>query len=146
MTDVIPTRQTHQGRIDVLKALELRTKKGLTYPEIAKYMGVTKQAVHAALKRFNTLLMQPGELDAFRGAKADLLESAEARLLNEVIDPDKMRKASINNVAYALGQVSNIARLEKGLSTSNVAYVDMSASLEELRQQRRQLEEALNDM
>lgn len=134
-----------RGRVDVLKALELRTKKGLTYAEIAKYMGVSVQAIAQALKRFTTMVLQPGELAAFRANKPALLESVEARLLGDLVDEGKRDKASINNIAYALGQVSNIGRLEKGLSTSNVAYVDMSKSLEEIRQQRLQLEETLKD-
>ena len=134
------------GKVDVLKALELRTKKGLTYVEIAKYMGCSQQAVAQALQRFTTLVLQPGELAAFRNNKAELMESVEARLLGDLVDPDKRKAASLNNVAYALGQVSGITRLEKGLSTSNVAYVDMTKSLEELQAQRRQLEEALEEV
>ncbi len=134
------------GKVDVVKALELRTKKGLTYVEIAKYMDCSQQAVAQALKRFTTLVLQPGELEAFRAVKPALLESVEARLLGDLVDGTRRQKASLNNTAYALGQVSNIARLEKGLSTSNVAYVDMTKSLEEIRQQRQQLEEALNDV
>ncbi len=132
------------GRIDVTKALEMRLKRGMTYTEIADYFGVAKQSAHRALKRFSKLIMERGELEAFRTSKADVLEGVEAQLLIDLADPVRREKASLNNVAYALGQVSTLTRLEKGQSTSNVAYMDMSASLDEIRAQRMQLQEALD--
>lgn len=133
------------SKIDITKALELRVKRHMSYSEIGKYFGCTKQAVQNSLKRFVPLLLGAHELAAYKGQKADILESVEATLLNDLVDEDKRKKASLNNTAYALSAVSNMTRLEKGQSTSNVAYKDMSADLEELRMHRKQLEEALNE-
>lgn len=129
--------------IDVEKAMVLRFKHGLSNAQIAKHLGCSKAGIHKALKRFDKVLLKPADLTLYEANKGKLLESVEARMLCEMANPDKIKSASLNNVAYALGQVSNINRLEKGLSTSNVAYVDMSASLDELRQQRLQLQESL---
>lgn len=137
---------THRGRIDVAKALEMRLKQGRSYQEIADHFGVAKQSAHAALKRFSALILQAGELQAFRSSKADVLESVEAQLLIDLADPARRQKASLNNTAYALGQVSTLTRLEKGQSTSNVAYIDMARSLDDIRAQRIQLQESLDEL
>lgn len=133
-------------KVDVPKALQLRHSNGLTDAQIAKHFDCTKQAVHQALKRFNRILLPASELQAYQEKKAGILESVEATLVCDIVDPKRRAKASLNNTAYALAQVANMTRLEKGLSTSNVAYVDMNDSLEEIRQQRKQLEEALADL
>jgi len=133
------------SKIDINKALELRMKKGLSYNEIAQFFHCSKQAVEQALKRFSALLLKPGEVAAYREKKGEILESVEARLLHELVDKGRVEKASLNNVAYTLGVVGNMTRLEKGQSTSNVAYKDLTSSLDELNQERKQLQEALNE-
>ncbi|MCD6162601.1 MAG: helix-turn-helix domain-containing protein [candidate division Zixibacteria bacterium] len=133
-------------KFDVAKALQLRHSNGLTDSQIARQFGCTRQSVHRALKRFNKILLPASELQAYQEKKAGILESVEATLVCDLADSEKRKKASLNNTAYALSQVANMTRLEKGLSTSNVAYVDMASSLEEIQQQRRQLEEALKDL
>ena len=133
-------------KIDVARALEMRVKNGLTDTEIAKYFNCTKQSVFKALKRFRDVLLPEQQLVAYQQNKSAILESMESGLLIDMSDPAKRKAASLNNVAYALSQVANMTRLEKGLSTSNIAYVDMTSSLEELKAQRAQLQEALEDL
>ena len=133
-------------KIDTAKALQLRHTNGLTDAQIAKHFDCTRQSVQRALKRFNKILLPASELQAYQEKKAGILESVEATLVCDLADTERRRKASLNNTAYALSQVANMTRLEKGLSTSNVAYVDMSNSLEEIQQQRKQLEETLADL
>lgn len=132
--------------VDVPKALQLRHAHGLTDAQIARQFGCSRQAVQQALSRFRRILLPASELQAYQEKKAGILESVEATLVCDLVDPARRKKASLNNTAYALSQVANMTRLEKGLSTSNVAYVDMAASLDEIQQQRKQLEEALNDL
>ena len=134
------------SKIDVAKALQLRHSNGLTDTQIAKHFECSTQAVQQALKRFNKILLPASELQAYQDKKAGILESVEARLVCDLVDTKRRQKASLNNTAYALSQVANMTRLEKGLTTSNIAYVDMTSSLEEIQQRRKQLEEALNDL
>ena len=136
----------HVKKIDVPKALQLRHSKGLNDAEIAKHFDCTRQSVHYALKRFNNILLPASELQAYKESKSNILESVEAKLICDLTDTKRRKAASLNNVAYALSQVNNMGRLERGLSTSNVAYVDMSDSLEEIQQQRKQLEETLDNL
>ena len=133
-------------KVDVAKALQLRHTNGLTDAQIAVQFDCSRQAVQQALKRFNKILLPASELQAYQDKKAGILESVEATLVCDLVDTKRRQKASLNNTAYALSQVANMTRLEKGLTTSNVAYVDMTSSLEEIQQRRKQLEEALNDL
>ena len=134
------------AHIDKAKALELYLKKGMTYEEIGKYFGVCRQAVHNSLKKFKDVIQSKGEISAMRANKAEILDSVELTLINDMMDKDKRKNASLNNVAYALQNVSNMNRLEKGQSTANIQYVDMSATLEEIRREREQLQEQLEGM
>ena len=140
------TKLRKNTKIDVAKALQLRHSNGLTDTQIAKQFSCTTGVVQRALKRFNKILLPARELQAYQEKKAGILESVEATLVCDLIDGEKRKKASLNNTAYALAQVANMTRLEKGLTTSNVAYVDMTSSLEEIQQRRKQLEEALSDL
>ena len=130
---------------DVKKALELRRLKNLSYAEVGKIMNRSAQAIQQGLKRFEKILLPQEELETYRGNKADILESVEYELLNECVDTDKVKKASLNNVAYSLNVLNNMTRLEKDKSTTNIAFKDMSDDLDEVQRERKQLEEALND-
>jgi len=107
-------------RIDVAKAIELRLVKGLSLSEIGQYFNVSKQAVKQATDKFLSILKSPEILDTYRKHKIDMLESVEFELLRHLLDRKKQKDASLNNVAYALQNVNNIARLEKGQATTIV--------------------------
>ncbi len=130
-------------KIDVAKALELKLKKGLPYNEIGKYFNCSGQAAQQQLKRFTDLLASTGDIEALRANKAEILDSVELKLLNDLVDKDKRKNASLNNVAYALQNINNMNRLEKGQATANIQYVDLTSSLDDIRRERAQLMEQL---
>ena len=140
------TKKTKRKQLNVARALQLRHSNGLTDTQIARQMGFCRSTVIAALRKFNRILLPAVELQAYQEHKAGILESVEATLVCDLTDKSKRSKATLNNTAYALTQVSNMTKLEKGQATSNVAYVDMANSLEEIQQHRRQLEDALKDL
>ncbi len=110
------------GRVDVAKALKLRLKNGMTINEIADHFGVTKQAISQALKSFRGLLnSDASSVEAFDSCKPQLLSAVEQKMLQALLDPDKLQKASLNNVAYAFTQIHSANRLERNLSTDNVS-------------------------
>ena len=110
-------------KVDVGKALRLRIQNKMTYDLIAKQFGVSRQAIAKSLKPFLQFLENPGQVEAYRENRAEFLDSAEIRLLQQIIDEGKLKAASVNNLAYAIGQLNNIGRLERGQSTTNVALV-----------------------
>lgn len=117
------TTDTHPpNEIDVAKALTLRLTRGLTYQEIGDKFGVSKQAAHQALSKFTKLIDNPQLVKSYKNNKADMLEALELELVIDLADKDKRDKASLNNIAYAVKNINEMIRLERGQSTQNVDY------------------------
>ena len=114
-------------KLDVGKAYELR-QRGLTYQEIGDRYGVTNGAVHLQLKRFQALLPDPGVTKHYDDHRANVLTAVEHALVQDMLDPERRAKASLNNTAYAFQQVANLRRLEQGKATSHVAILQLAAS------------------
>ena len=117
--------------VDIKRAVQLRLK-GMTYPDIAKIMGVTKQAVHKALLPLANILAKTEQLPAYQANKADIIDNLQAEMARCLVDPEKIKKATLGNVAYAMRQLNDIGRLERDLSTSNVAYADLTKTIDEI--------------
>lgn len=113
------------NRINLAKALKLRLVNRLSVPEIAAHFGVTKQSVDQALARFSRLCADPDIAHAYEQSRPALLSAVEEQMLQSLVDPAKVEKASLGNVAYALTQVSQLRRLESGQSTVNGAFVNL---------------------
>lgn len=111
-------------KIDVGKALKHRLN-GNSFADIGTLLcreqPFSKQAVEQALKPFELFLNNPETVTAYRDNKANLLESAELVLLSDLLDDEKRKKASLNNVAYSMSQISNQLRLERGPSGQPLA-------------------------
>lgn len=108
-------------KIDVEKALKMRLKNGLTFQEIADHFGVSRQAIHQRLSRFIDILGDADTIKAYEEHKPSLLSAVENKLLQQLIDGDKLEKASLNNAAYAFNTIYQCNRLERGKSTENVS-------------------------
>ena len=121
----------HGQAVDIKRAVQLRLK-GMTYPDIARIMGVTKQAVHKALKPLAAILDKTEHLPAYQANKADIIDNLQAEMARQLVDPVKIQKATLGNVAYAMRQLNDIGRLERDLSTSNVAYADLTKTIDEI--------------
>lgn len=104
-------------KVDMAKAIELKLVKNLSNSDIARHFGVSPQAISQRLLKFEKILQNPEDLAAYRKYKVDVLESAEMALIHDLLDGKKRKDASLNNVAYALQNVNNMARLEKGQAT-----------------------------
>lgn len=109
------------AKIDVGKALTLRIKNKLTYQQIAIQFGVSKQAVQQRLSKLFELISDPDADQAYSDNRADVLNAVEREMISQMLDSEKLKKASVNNIAYAFQQITNARRLEQGLSTQNIA-------------------------
>ncbi len=104
--------------VNVAQAVDLKINHNLSYGQIAAIQGVTKPAI---LKRIRHLL--PTELtDVWKSHRADILSHAQLRLLSGVTD-DKIKKAPAGSLVLAACQLYDKERIERGLSTSNVAMI-----------------------
>ena len=103
--------------------------QGLPGVEIAKRLGVTKQAISKRLKAALAKI-DGANLQAYRNNKTDILEGLLAELLSELVNPARLQKASLNNLAYAAAQVHTILRLESNQSTANLSLAATVAAVE----------------
>ena len=108
--------------------------KGNTYEDIGRMMGVTKQTVLYHIKPLLPVLESAELLPAYQENRADILDGIQARLAGNLLDKDKVQKATLGNVAYAMKQLNDISRLERDQSTSNVAvqHIDKMLTVEEV--------------
>jgi hypothetical protein len=127
-----PSRQ----KIDKWKAYLLWTNNH-SFSDIALKYNCTPQAVQQALQPIIKTMLSPQEVSDYKKKKTDLLDSAECKLLGALIDDERIKKASVNNLAYAVQSINNINRLEKGLSTQNISVMDLTP---QERDQLRELE------
>ena len=116
---------------DLKRALELRFNKGMTFAEIGQVMGLSKQAVHHQFKTLSNFFNEPELFNAYQARPEPLLTAAASKLLAALVDPDKIAKASLNNVAFSYRQVSDILRLEKGQATSHISLLWLVQSADE---------------
>lgn len=120
-------------KFDHARALQLRIREKLTYEEIAERLNTTPAHVCNSLKKFLKYLEEPGDLYAYQENKPDLLETMELKLLTYLHDLLSEKKcASVKDVSLALKVVSELVRLNKGQSTSNVSV--LLKSIEEAHQ------------
>ena len=139
--EVSPPRSKTNPVVDLELAAKLYAVNGLTYEQIAKQLGVTKQAVHQRLQRFRDMLIPAEELEYWKNNRIMLKDTAELNLFLDMMDPQKRAAASLNNTAYAYRQIHETRRLDEGLSTINV---DLHAEFE-ARKQLRDAKQALLD-
>ncbi|MCK5132392.1 MAG: hypothetical protein KAR40_09620 [Candidatus Sabulitectum sp.] len=135
--------QSSNQRIDLSVALRLFYKHNHTYQEIGDYFGVTKQSVQQALKKIIEQMGDPVLNRAFAERKVEALTAAERLLYAALTDPKKIEAASINNIAFALKQVHDMNRLEKGLATSSVDFTMLAGSVKMRRDRIKQINKEL---
>lgn len=137
--------KTGQGinkKVDVAQALKLRMVNKLSYEEIGKIFGVTKGAIHKSLQSFISIIDDPDASEAFKATRSEILTSIERQLANQLVNPDKLKDASLNNVAYAYDKVATHNRLEQGKATQLTGIYAVVQRLD--RDERKATEEAID--
>jgi len=107
-------------KINLVEALQLRFVNRLTYKQIADKYGVTPQAVEQRISRFKEKFGESEEIQQYTSNRDGILTVVEREILSRIVDPSKLEKATINNLAYAFQQIFNARRLEEGKSTANL--------------------------
>lgn len=102
------------------KVFELAAKN-VPIPAIAKTVGLSTTSIKTRLRDLREALESVDKLEDWEMNKADYFSAAQHTLLKSMLSQDKLDKASVNNLAYALTQVHTAGRLERGQSTANVA-------------------------
>ncbi len=107
-------------KINLVEALQLRFVNKLTYKQIGEKYGVSAQAVEQRISRFKEKFADSEEIQQYTSNRDGILTVVEREILSSIIDPSKLQKATINNLAYAFQQIFNARRLEEGKSTANL--------------------------
>ena len=107
-------------KINLVEALQLRFVNKLTYKQIGEKYGVSAQAVEQRISRFKEKFGDSEEIQQYTSNRDGILTVVEREILSRIVDPSKLEKATINNLAYAFQQVFNARRLEEGKSTANL--------------------------
>ena len=122
------------------KLLKMRLERCLSYGEIARITGLKKPTVYDRIGWIERIIADPAKLEAYRHNSSTILRGVEMGLVELLADPEKQQKASLNNVAYALGQVHQARRLEEDKSTSNVSSIEYALRVIEDRRKKAKVE------
>lgn len=137
--DTIPAEIEIDKKIDMSDVFRLYYKHDLSYREIGEKYNTSAQNIQQRLSRFTSVLPTREEISTYRQNKSQILEAVELRLIDNLVDADKLKQASLNNVAYAFQQVATQNRLEKGLATERIDCISITASLSDLERRKQEL-------
>lgn len=96
--------------------------QGASEREIAKATGQHLRSVHSTVSQFMSIFEEVKDVQEFRANKTEIMDAALVKCFKSLMSQEKHDKASLNNVAYAMRQLHDVGRLERGLSTANVAH------------------------
>jgi hypothetical protein len=99
------------------KAVIAMSKGGMTQSEIAEEKRCTRQNIAAILIRYG---LDKEQADEYEKYQVDIVKGKLGQVILN-IDSARLKKASVNNLAYAADKLHSLYRLEQGLSTANIA-------------------------
>ena len=121
-----PRPTKHRGRpfkgeekINIPEAFKLRLR-GWTFDQLAEKYGCNQSSVIRSLDSLVKLVPNPELREAYQQSKAEVLESVQLTMMASLLQPAKMEKATLGNVAYAASKLDEMIRLERGQSTKNI--------------------------
>ena len=109
-----------EKKIDMSDVLKLRLVNKVTLSEIAAKYNVSPQAISQRINKFMEKISDPEMIQAYKDNRADILTATEERILQQMLTPSVLEKATFNNLAYGYQQVFNARRLEENKSTANL--------------------------
>ena len=117
LTDIKPNPHPCAPKyVDVYYILEL-ANKGLAGTEIAKIIGISKQAVNYHIKKHRTAIKG---LKYYKSNRADILALKGKELL-ESLTPQEIKKMPPGSRVNSFGILYDKERLERDQSTQNIA-------------------------
>ena len=115
---------------DLIVALNIH---GGNVTKAAEELGVSRAAVIKRRKNLPAGVLAP-DIKEFRVKRADIFAEVQ-KLALQYITPDKLKKASLQQLATLLGVMYDKERLEKGLATEHIARVNYDVLDKETKKQ-----------
>ena len=112
-----------------LATVVLDYARGMEQRQIAQKMGVSDAAVSQILDKFKPAFGELHNVEEYRKAKADILDSVQLQTLKSMTCPEKQASANLAQLSVAFDVLNKHGRLERGQSTSNVATQHVSISV-----------------
>ena len=119
---------TTKKRLPSVATMIAHLQAGLAVVDIGRLYGVSEGAVRAFCSRNGLSLV---DLRNWRRTRADLLSLKQSQML-EAVTPEKMQAATLRDLTAGIVGLHGVERLERGQSTQNVDFADLSGRLEEL--------------
>lgn len=116
--------------VSVPEVKHLRGEKGLTYEQIGRIFGVSKQAIHSVCKKYN---ITNGGIKKYKGVRLSNWLHTEEQLLDLTMDQIKEITPG-DRIVKAAVAVDKLQILS-GQPTQVIAYVDMVQAYKELEKQ-----------
>jgi hypothetical protein len=111
----------HKG-IPLYAIIDCIENKNLSITDTAKLLDTTKSNVSERLSKAG---IKPNYLTKYKTHRSDILASYQQIILNSLTSKD-LEKAGLSQKMMALGILYDKERLERGQSTENVAYADIT--------------------
>lgn len=112
---------------------------GKSNAEIAEKLGVKPDSVGWFLRK-NRISRQ--NLEVFKQLRADILTHKQYRILDHMTEK-KLKDTSIRDLSVSMSALSNMERLERGQSTSNVSIQKIDGDLAEIDKEIARLEKKI---
>lgn len=112
--------RTPANKMEVAKVLDLH-HKGVTQKEIAHIIGRSRSLVKGTITRFEKVFKHLPNVEHYESHRAKLLGAAEMAVLERVAKQGVIAKADLKDAAYAFEKLHRAGRLERNLSTTNMA-------------------------
>ena len=112
-----------------LASVVLDYARGVEQRQIAQKMGISDGAVSIILDKFKPAFAELVNVEEYRKAKADILDSVQLQTLKSMASEEKQAAANLAQLSVAFDVLNKHARLEKGLSTQNVATQSVSITV-----------------
>lgn len=109
------------------KALELKRQGASTYA-ISNQLEKSWITVQKFLNQFEGLEKLASEAREYQGIKGEVLDAAQWSMVKSALSPEKVEAATLRDCAYAFKEFHAAGRLERGLSTKNVASISFTVA------------------
>lgn len=116
-TETLTATEKPNGPVPITRLISLRLKK-LSYEQIGKIVGRAKETVWERLQPYKDAI---DGLQDFKDQKADILAIQQAEIINS-LTPEDIKQTPAVQRATMFGIFYDKERLERDLSTSNVAH------------------------
>jgi hypothetical protein len=123
-----PRRQMPKPGSKTQAILTLATTTAASPAEITKALDCSNGLVGQVMERYG---IKPKKLETFKKFRADIYAGIQVKILRHISE-DRLKKASVNNLAYALMQFSQMERLERGQASAIIGHgIALSPALQD---------------